>query len=223
MPPRRVRRGARVVSLFGRLVTCEDEAEPPRELRRRAPFWQGARRAAPDGERLWSSSPHIWSCASSSRLERFGFKGAGARSEQNLDAEAHKTLRRTHPRRSRTPWAGIVDPFTTSTLARQLRCPHFAASFVRMGTYVRDLPASRACPLPPGIERRPLWLAEDAARELPDLSLADALQLVHLYAERGSPKFEPAARRWLVRYLTEGTPSIRDVATVTASLEKYRA
>ena len=38
-------------------------------------------------------------------------------------------------------------------------------------------------------------MAEDAARELPNLSLADALQLVHLYAELGSPKFEPAARR----------------------------
>jgi hypothetical protein len=41
------------------------------------------------------------------------------------------------------------------------------------------------------IERRALWLAEDAARELPKLSLPDALQLVHLYRERGSPKFEP--------------------------------
>ena len=41
---------------------------------------------------------------------------------------------------------------------------------------------------------------------------------VHLYAERGSPKYEPAARRWLVRYLTEGTPSLRDVAKVTATL-----
>ena len=68
------------------------------------------------------------------------------------------------------------------------------------------------------IERRALWLAEDAARELPNLSLPDALQLVHLYAERGSPKFEPAARRWLVRYLTEGTPDLQDVAKVTASL-----
>jgi hypothetical protein len=68
------------------------------------------------------------------------------------------------------------------------------------------------------IERRALWLAEDAARELPNLSLPEALQLVHLYAERGSPKFEPAARRWLVRYLTEGTPGLRDVARVTASL-----
>jgi hypothetical protein len=49
-------------------------------------------------------------------------------------------------------------------------------------------------------------------------ALEDALQLVHLYFERGSPKAEPAARRWLVRYLTEGTPSLRDVAKVTASL-----
>jgi hypothetical protein len=43
------------------------------------------------------------------------------------------------------------------------------------------------------IERRALWLAEDAARELPNLPLEDALQLVHLYAERGSPKYEKAA------------------------------
>jgi len=45
------------------------------------------------------------------------------------------------------------------------------------------------------IERRALWLAEDAARELPNLPLEDALQLVHLYAERGSPKYEKAAMR----------------------------
>jgi hypothetical protein len=70
------------------------------------------------------------------------------------------------------------------------------------------------------IERRALWLAEDAARELPNLPLEDALQLVHLYFERGSPKAEPAARRWLVRYLGEGTLSLRDVAKVTASLAR---
>jgi hypothetical protein len=61
-------------------------------------------------------------------------------------------------------------------------------------------------------------MAEDAARELPKLSLEEALQLVHLYAERGSPKFEPAARRWLVRYLSEGNPGMQDVAMVAASL-----
>ena len=70
------------------------------------------------------------------------------------------------------------------------------------------------------IERRALWAAEDAAREMQQLSLEDALQLVHLYAERGSPKFEPAARRWLVRYLTEGSPGLRDVAKIAASLAR---
>jgi hypothetical protein len=65
-------------------------------------------------------------------------------------------------------------------------------------------------------------MAEDAARELPNLPLQDALQLVHLYAERGSPKFEPAARRWLVRYLTEGTPSLRDIAKVATTLANRR-
>lgn len=63
-----------------------------------------------------------------------------------------------------------------------------------------------------------LWAAEDAARELPNLLLEDALQLVHLYAERESPKFERAARRWLVRYLTEGSPGMLDIAQVTANL-----
>lgn len=53
------------------------------------------------------------------------------------------------------------------------------------------------------IERRALWAAEDAARELPNLSLEDALQLVHRYAERGSQKFEKAAMRWLERYLVD--------------------
>ena len=55
------------------------------------------------------------------------------------------------------------------------------------------------------IERRALWMAEDAARDLPHLTLEDALQLVHLYAERGSPKYEKAALRWLERYLAEGS------------------
>jgi hypothetical protein len=62
--------------------------------------------------------------------------------------------------------------------------------------------------------------SQNGARELPNLPLEDALQLVHLYAERGSPKFEPAARRWLVRYLTERTPGLRDVAKVATSLAK---
>ena len=58
------------------------------------------------------------------------------------------------------------------------------------------------------IERRALWLAEDAARELPSLSLEDALELVHLYSEKESPKYEKAALRWLGRYLAEGEPTL---------------
>ena len=68
------------------------------------------------------------------------------------------------------------------------------------------------------IERRALWLAEDAARELPKLSLQDALQLVHLYAERGSPKYEKAAMRWLERYIAEGSPTLARYASVVREL-----
>ncbi len=70
------------------------------------------------------------------------------------------------------------------------------------------------------IERRALWLAEDAARELPNLPLQDVLQLVHLYAERGSPRYERAALRWLERYLSEGSPRLQHFAEITASLAK---
>jgi hypothetical protein len=68
------------------------------------------------------------------------------------------------------------------------------------------------------IERRALWLAEDAARELPDLPLEDLLQLVHLYAERGSPKYEKAAMRWLERYLTESLPRLQHFAEIAHGL-----
>jgi len=45
-------------------------------------------------------------------------------------------------------------------------------------------------------------------------------QLVYLYAERGSPKYERAAVCWLERYLTEGTPRLQHFAEVVASLAK---
>jgi hypothetical protein len=68
------------------------------------------------------------------------------------------------------------------------------------------------------IVRRALWLAEDAARELPNLPLEDLLQLVHLYDERGSPKYERAALRWLERYLAESAPRLQHFARVTAEM-----
>ena len=49
------------------------------------------------------------------------------------------------------------------------------------------------------LERGNLWVAEAAARDLPEVPLEDALKLVHLYAERESPKFEAAATKWLRR------------------------
>jgi hypothetical protein len=72
------------------------------------------------------------------------------------------------------------------------------------------------------IERRALWMAEDAARDLPNLPLEDALQVVHLYAERGSPKYERAALRWLERYLTEGSPRLERFAEVAVDLAKRK-
>ena len=63
-------------------------------------------------------------------------------------------------------------------------------------------------------------MAEDAARELPDLSLEDALQLVHLYGDHESAKYERAALRWLERYLVEGSPRLEHFAQVAMNLAK---
>ena len=71
------------------------------------------------------------------------------------------------------------------------------------------------------IERRALWMAEDAARDLPDLPLEDALQLVHLYAEQDSPKYERAAMRWLERYLAEGAPRLEHFAETALKLAHH--
>jgi hypothetical protein len=57
--------------------------------------------------------------------------------------------------------------------------------------------------------------AESAARDLKTVTLADALALVCLYAAKNDRKFEPAARRWLVRLLEEKHPSL-DEAKVAA-------
>jgi hypothetical protein len=52
------------------------------------------------------------------------------------------------------------------------------------------------------------------ARELPNRPLEDALHLVKLYAERGSPKYEKAAMRWLELYLTESSPTLKHFAQI---------
>jgi hypothetical protein len=63
-------------------------------------------------------------------------------------------------------------------------------------------------------------MAEDAARELPNLPLEDALLLVRLYAENESPKYEKAALRWLQRYLIDGSPSLRQFVDVATDLAR---
>jgi hypothetical protein len=65
-----------------------------------------------------------------------------------------------------------------------------------------------------------LWVAEAVARELPQVSLEDALRLVHLYAEKESPKFEPAAMKWLRRYLHEKSPTLENFAKVVRKLDE---
>ena len=50
---------------------------------------------------------------------------------------------------------------------------------------------------------RNLTAAEQAAFEIAFISLAQARELVELYAEKGDPKYERAALKYLSRYLTE--------------------
>jgi hypothetical protein len=62
-----------------------------------------------------------------------------------------------------------------------------------------------------------VWVAEAVARELPKVSLEDALKLVHLYAKKESPKFEKAAMKWLRRYLNEASPELSEVAWLSST------
>lgn len=68
------------------------------------------------------------------------------------------------------------------------------------------------------IERRALWLAEDAMRGMGAVTLQEAHDLLVLYAERGSPKNDRAAMRWLARYLEESEPTLERFAKVVASI-----
>lgn len=68
------------------------------------------------------------------------------------------------------------------------------------------------------IERQALCLAEDAMREMGAVTLQEAHDLLVLYAERGSPKYDKAAMRWLTRYLEESEPTLERFAKVVASL-----
>jgi hypothetical protein len=72
------------------------------------------------------------------------------------------------------------------------------------------------------IQRRHVFAAEMAAREMGQLSLIDALALVACYARAGSPKFDQAAVRWLERLAAERETSLRDVRLAAECLEALR-
>ncbi len=72
------------------------------------------------------------------------------------------------------------------------------------------------------IANRNVRNAEDAAFELGTLALEDALALVYLYADAGTPKYERAALRWLERYLAEASPTLLDLAHVAGLLAERR-
>ena len=66
-------------------------------------------------------------------------------------------------------------------------------------------------------------MAEQAARELGQLSLRDALLLVALYARKANPKFEPAAVKWLGRLALEGPDvHLQDLLVAVAALGQLR-
>ena len=73
------------------------------------------------------------------------------------------------------------------------------------------------------IEGRWVFHAEVAARECGNLTLAEALELVCLYAEAEPAKFEKAALRWHARFVTECAPSLLSAQIALAALADLRA
>jgi hypothetical protein len=61
-------------------------------------------------------------------------------------------------------------------------------------------------------------LALEAAGELPQLSLADALELCRILARAEDPRFEAAARRWLARFAEERRPRLNELLIAGAAL-----
>jgi hypothetical protein len=68
------------------------------------------------------------------------------------------------------------------------------------------------------IERSNLVVAEASAREVGRLTLEEALRLLFLYAEKDPIRYERAALRWLVRYLTESKPTLLSAQLALSAL-----
>jgi hypothetical protein len=73
------------------------------------------------------------------------------------------------------------------------------------------------------LERRHVFGAEIAAKELAYISLRDALGLVALYAAEDVPKFDKAAVRWLGRLALESDGlQLADLQLAAAALHALR-
>jgi hypothetical protein len=73
------------------------------------------------------------------------------------------------------------------------------------------------------ISRGNLIVAETAAREFETLPLDYARALVGVYGEKRDRRYEPAALRYLARYIAEESPSLEDVAGVAALLAERKS
>jgi hypothetical protein len=74
------------------------------------------------------------------------------------------------------------------------------------------------------IEQGNLTLAEQVAREVPNLTLEEALRLLFLYPEKDPLRYEKAALRWLDLYLAKGKAvTLLKVQLVASALAELRA
>jgi hypothetical protein len=76
--------------------------------------------------------------------------------------------------------------------------------------------------VPTAIEARNLTRALTEARDLPQISLVDAAELVVLAAEQHGPSFERWSARWAARYALEEANVTLDEALVLAGLTGLR-
>jgi hypothetical protein len=72
------------------------------------------------------------------------------------------------------------------------------------------------------IERGNVLIAEMAAREVGNLTLTEALDLLALCAAFEAAKYERAAIRWLGRFVTELAPTLLRAQVAVAALSELR-
>ena len=68
-----------------------------------------------------------------------------------------------------------------------------------------------------------LAMVRTAAAELPQVDLADALEICALMADAEPERYERAALRWLARFTLESRVTLAQVALAVAALETMRA